>query len=236
MVCPFLLHLVSSAAPMWPAARTCHFSTLLVWPPAPQGSSTATANLLHVPALNPSSLGASHTSSSCSETIAGSHRWHCPWSNSWHAWRPSRLFTHISQDSALGLLPSNPVDLLPWNVAGPQAEPSTWMPIPEPRDASESDLCSAPSQHHLPPPPEALGGFPDGKELPVDALACPSTAFSAVDSRPRYSHATLPNGHQSRRGHERHSNPRSALLELRIFHRGPRGSNAPDTDTPMGIN
>lgn len=224
MVCPFLLHLVSSAAPMWPAAHTCHFSTLLVWPPVPQGSSTATANLLNVPPLNPSSLRASYTSSSCSETVAGSHRWYCPWSNSWHAWRPSRLFTHISQDSALGILPYNPADLLPWNVTGPQAEPSTWMPLPEPRDASESDLCLAASQHHLLPPPEALGGFPDAKELPVAALACPSPAF-LCSGLPSQTVTCYPSQWTL-------ESPRSALPGLRILHGGPAEA-MPWTPTPQ---
>lgn len=72
-------------------------------------------------------------------------------SMAWCARSPSKLFKHISQDSALGTLPSDPVDLCPRNAAGSRL---CWTVHPDtPPDAQQdrprSDLCEVPSPCHF---------------------------------------------------------------------------------------
>lgn len=108
VVCPFLLHLESSAAPTWPAAHTCCFSTSS---PRPQHHGRPPALALIIP-IFPNGL-------TYLISLLGNHRWlpstlgTKPNSFAWHYWRPSMLFNHTSQDSALGIVPSNLVDFLP---------------------------------------------------------------------------------------------------------------------------
>lgn len=196
---------------MWPAAHTGHLSLSLPWPPAPQASRTATANLPFRPSIHPSSLRALHASSPCSETIAGSL---VPWEQSLtpgvHG-GPQRFPTHVSQDSASGILPSNLVDPLPWNVAGSQAEATPRTHLPDSQDGSGSNPCWTPAQRHLP-----LRSSEDLQAERGSAVACPSLALSAVDAHPRRVCTALPNGRQGCRGCEHHTGPYSALPGLHV--------------------
>lgn len=172
MACPFLPYRENSAAPMWPEAHTCCFSTSS---PQPQRHVRPPARGLFIPI--------SLDSLTYLISLLRNHRWlpstlgTKPNSLAWHSWIPSMLFDHVSQDFALGILPSNLVDFLPRNSGGLQAVPDHPL-SPTPGKICSNPTCARPRLHAT--SSRGPQGFPRRKgALPL------SPALSATESHSR---------------------------------------------------